>query len=1012
MSAAQSRSGHLPSTSDRSRSPTARHGSARPTPSRAETDRILSYYQSADADSSPLDHLVPEDGDHEYKGAASSSSTRPRLVRSPSTSSSEYSPQEESTVKLIAKKKKSTKAPTSTHRRNTPSEGGSDRRRLHIVQMGQNSSRDARSEAGSVQHESSSNSEGLRSRRGVDSGLALVAPPDASPKTYSYLTPPLSTATNSRPKSLSGTTPERDVSADDTRSAHHHHRSASEAVSSAATVGHKPPREIGVVGTSGLGAPSDSLPQLTPNSQLQPPLFQIPQSRSPSPGAASHDSHSESSRGRQLLPLVGQSQPILTPEIGQSKQIDDPVAAPVTVNLSNTQMDQLASSRTRSNSRGLASTSSTAPSQNPYLHYEPGVHSTAGPLPPPPRALFNIDSTSPPPPRPPRLHSPNPSHTGTRRRGDTEPVKQALQFPPTYKNAIPEKPSLSSLASVNSSKAGSEKMERSRSADRRDFRSESGADSPSGEPVSTAKHTREGAFPPSTLYTKHLALSPTQSTSVTPPIAIPNATPRASNIAHPHKEMSMDELMADVTDAIDEVGIMRGQDVPPPNIIEPPREDEVDERPALDIRRQESWVSQRSEVMSRSSSDDGGRLSVDSEGSLGRVTSASPPSSYHEKDGVSTSLTRKHSTRDALLKRFSSLPRTPSVKSSNRLSSSTRSAQTPSPPIVPPSIVTPPHRQVQREKIRTAWPAAMSCSDVLAKRSSADRSRAYAEKINELWMCDCGLGDWVAETRYRAANPHRASKNARLGPPASKPMRHVSRSSMASEATFPRRPDAYAATDLSSHPSEDSVPTSAPPLPYPSLATAPPPQPSRSSTLGTPLVGSRLTIQPLNAKSGGGFFASLGRKTSVVRKTGPTSPTTSSSSERRVLTKQPPTEPAPRPVNISSAPSVPGGPRAPPNRMLRSQTIMISPFQSNAATGNHRNTSMVRRPSMFGAANSDPVINIERDPEFTRQVDKLADLLPQADRSVLAGYLRRAGQDILAIGQYLEDEKNGTIRVN
>lgn len=58
----------------------------------------------------------------------------------------------------------------------------------------------------------------------------------------------------------------------------------------------------------------------------------------------------------------------------------------------------------------------------------------------------------------------------------------------------------------------------------------------------------------------------------------------------------------------------------------------------------------------------------------------------------------------------------------------------------------------------------------------------------------------------------------------------------------------------------------------------------------------------------------------------------------------------------------------------------------------------------------EPVIDIKADPEFIRQVDKLADVLPKADREVLAGYLRRAGQDILAIGQYLEDEKNGKIQ--
>ncbi|TFY59866.1 hypothetical protein EVJ58_g5508 [Rhodofomes roseus] len=80
----------------------------------------------------------------------------------------------------------------------------------------------------------------------------------------------------------------------------------------------------------------------------------------------------------------------------------------------------------------------------------------------------------------------------------------------------------------------------------------------------------------------------------------------------------------------------------------------------------------------------------------------------------------------------------------------------------------------------------------------------------------------------------------------------------------------------------------------------------------------------------------------------------------------------------------------------------------------------MRRPSLFaraknhgqsqapsGAVVAQPALP---NPEFDRQVDKLADLLPHADREILAGYLRRAGQDILAIGQYLEDEKNGTLR--
>lgn len=85
-----------------------------------------------------------------------------------------------------------------------------------------------------------------------------------------------------------------------------------------------------------------------------------------------------------------------------------------------------------------------------------------------------------------------------------------------------------------------------------------------------------------------------------------------------------------------------------------------------------------------------------------------------------------------------------------------------------------------------------------------------------------------------------------------------------------------------------------------------------------------------------------------------------------------------------------------------------SPFASNTLPA-ERGEALGRRPSLYDM-NSEPVIDISADPEFVRQVDKLVDLLPNADRDVLAGYLRRAGQDILAIGQYLEDEKNGSIK--
>jgi len=76
-----------------------------------------------------------------------------------------------------------------------------------------------------------------------------------------------------------------------------------------------------------------------------------------------------------------------------------------------------------------------------------------------------------------------------------------------------------------------------------------------------------------------------------------------------------------------------------------------------------------------------------------------------------------------------------------------------------------------------------------------------------------------------------------------------------------------------------------------------------------------------------------------------------------------------------------------------------------------RRSNTLKRPSFFGrSAGPSPELDTPKDTEFTRQVERLADLLPHADKGILAGYLSRAGQDILAIGQYLEDEKSGNLR--
>ena len=295
-------------------------------------------------------------------------------------------------------------------------------------------------------------------------------------------------------------------------------------------------------------------------------------------------------------------------------------------------------------------------------------------------------------------------------------------------------------------------------------------------------------------------------------------------------------------------------------------------------------------------------------------------------------------------------------------------------------------------------------------------------------------------------------------------MRHISHGSLASDMTFPRRSDAYTATDLSTRPT-DTLPSSPPSiLPYPSLAQVQLQRaPARSSTL---ILSPTKTLQiplPGTKGSGTGFFASLGRKTSIRKEkgsllSGPQSPTKVLSKHRPQAIATSLSQPTPaRPTPQLAPPSIPGGPRAAPGYIKRAKTYSVGPgvlsvsptpspprvtpsppqkaaTQQPAPTSNNSNGNngskrqsivMARRPSMFGRsrqghasvtlANTNHVHSAHAgmthaDPNFERQVSKLADLLPHADRAVLAGYLRRAGEDILAIGQYLEDEKNGTLR--
>ncbi|KAG6378515.1 hypothetical protein JVT61DRAFT_12776 [Boletus reticuloceps] len=292
-----------------------------PNTDRQDTDAILSYYQSADA---------------------------AHAWQDPSPSPTESSDATRTTSRPSETRAASPPLTTGALRRTSiPSQGGTDRRRLAIVEM------DARRPA--VQDRSENGTQlGFRcsdSGGGPPDtclaanyeGLALVAPPDASPQCYSALTPPRTPPVSKPQPSITINHPISTISP----------RSPSDATAGfpkvVRHVPRKSSREVAIVGTTSFPGPaSDSQQANTPlaSDSLRPPLFQIPQSRSPSPGNSDlSDSGCSTSRGRQrkdaLAPGVSPirevrevSIPVRTPSIGESKHISDRVAGPIVINLS------------------------------------------------------------------------------------------------------------------------------------------------------------------------------------------------------------------------------------------------------------------------------------------------------------------------------------------------------------------------------------------------------------------------------------------------------------------------------------------------------------------------------------------------------------------------------------------------------------------------------------------------------------------------------------------------------
>ncbi|KAJ3516210.1 hypothetical protein NLJ89_g1268 [Agrocybe chaxingu] len=471
-------------------------------------------------------------------------------------------------------------------------------------------------------------------------------------------------------------------------------------------------------------------------------------------------------------------------------------------------------------------------------------------------------------------------------------------------------------------------------------------------------------------------------------ISSTSSAPRASSPKPSTARSSEDSTPSKDHASVEQQPLTSDDTAPSVTVVEPPLRSQNDSPEKFDHSKFDQWLIDNPRLTQPL---DGKRSLSFEEPPRGSLDRPLSPLSY-ESAGEAPSPPPK-SLRNSLtssLKRLSTLPKTSSIssRSARRSSGGTRhSSRTPSPVR---------HKSPQRapfQKIKSTDPAALFCHEVNTQTTTLQRCAIYASKINELYLYDCGLAEWLAETKCRSQNNTQAPRA-----PSSTPFTagRVDRN-----RPFPRSIYRYHTSYCTPSPSIPIFSTESPAKPPYAFEL----ECSSGTRLLYPFVRTILSIVARHW-----LLASLGRKASLSKRDRlpPISSPTVLSPGKHSSKNGPSTMNISRPINITSPPTVPGGPRAPPHRMQRSQTFMTS-FSPPSSVARDRNDTLGRRPSMFNLT-LDTVIDIQPDPEFVKQVDKLAALLPHADREVLAGYLRRAGQDMLAIGQYLEDEKNGTLR--
>ena len=408
----------------------------RPDIVRQETDWILSYYQHAGGTDSEADNDEPSHDENQCSQTRRAQT--PGAASSDSGSAYSFEGNEHSTGRKSSERDHErveedfgSPPPRAHHQRRDDrerrnagrrrSELSADRRRIAVIELSPilplNTRRGQRPNITNTTASSSDQPRCDNPRLDEkSSGIAFIAPPDASPSAYTNLTPP-----SSAPAYISTIPNSITVCGQDFL---RHKRSVSDVLDTK-LLPRKSPRDVGIVGQLD-GTPSitrktsDEIQSYFDIQGSKIPVFQTPH-RSPMPSPNPEAATVRSQEPPATCP--GQ----LTPEIGEAKDIHKPVVGPVVVDVNGVVRD-------KSGPLLTASFSPTVPSS--YLNYQPGVHSVAGPPPPlisRPNRADNVGPASPPP-RPPRMQAPaisssssNSNLRKTREQCLSSPAPKSLQ---------------------------------------------------------------------------------------------------------------------------------------------------------------------------------------------------------------------------------------------------------------------------------------------------------------------------------------------------------------------------------------------------------------------------------------------------------------------------------------------------------------------------------------------------------------------------------------------------------